>query len=249
MMTARTLMVVALALRSIDVVVGPWGSAPQLGSLFWALLIILTAIALRSAPRVGTALVLGMAALSLLSAINILRVPVEELEILVPFFQLRRVLWTSEAISIVVAAAIVVGTRLHLSRSDGTRTSLLLRRPLLIGAGCWWLSLALILWWPGNRWANYVLSPLIPIALLLRFSLARHLGRADAILARVAGWIGVVCCLLTLMPIAYGLVIIYLLMTLRGTVVFALAVSGTAGLLLGARRLRRSLQAAIESTQ
>src|SRR5262249_52864782 len=89
---------------------------------------------------------------------------------------------------------------------------------------------------------------LIPIALLLRFLLARRLGHADAILARVAGWIGVVCCLMTLLPVAYGLIIVYLLMSPIGATLFALGVIGTIGLVAGARVLRRSLRPVAIST-
>jgi hypothetical protein len=116
------------------------------------------------------------------------------------------------------------------------------RRQLVGGAACWTASLALIFWWPGQTWANYLLSPLIPLALVLRFWFARQLGRGDARLARVAGWIGVVCCLLTLTPIAYGLVIIYLLLVPRGIAIFFLALFGTCFLLIGAGQLRRSLR-------
>ena len=234
-MSARTLMFLALALRGIDVLLGPWRSAPQLLSLFWCLVLAGAVIALRSKPRLGTIVALRLALLSVVNAVGILRAPVEEFEILVPFFHLRRVLWIGEAIVIVAAATVAVATQLRVSRSIGVRTPLRERRLLLIGSGSWSIALALILWWPGNPWASYLLSPLIPMTLVLRFLLAHRLGRADAILARVAGWIGVLCCLLTLMPIAYGLIIVYLLLTVRGTVIFALAVGGTIGLLSGAR--------------
>lgn len=240
-MSARALVWLAVALRGVDVALGPWASQPQLVSAIWWLVLVVTAIALRSSPRAGRIVVLGVALITAGSVLGTLHPTDPDLDLLVPFFQLRRLLWVGEAALIIAAAARAVRTPIAARPRGGVvPTPTALRRQLLIGAGCWAAALALIFWWPGP-WAIYVLSPVIPLALLSRFALARHLGRADAMLARVAGWIGVVCCLLTLTPIAYGLVIIYLFLTPRGVAIFFSGVFGTFFLLVGARALRQSL--------
>jgi hypothetical protein len=247
MSAARRLVFVALALRGVDIVLGPWGSPPQVLSLLWALVLTLTAIALRARPRAATGVVLFVAFVSVVNAIGIVRNTSDELEFLVPFFQVRRAIWLGEAALLVAAPVAAVGARVEVRRHEVARTPWQSRRALLTGAACWSAALGVIFWWPGNPWVSYALAPLIPIALGLRFLLARRLGRADAMVARVAGWMGVACCLLTLTPIAYGLVIVYLLMTARGTAIFALALVGTFALLAGAGALRRSMKSRFTS--
>ena len=61
MSAARRLVFAALALRGVDIVLGPWGSPPQVLSLLWALVLTVTAIALRARPRAGTGVVLFVA--------------------------------------------------------------------------------------------------------------------------------------------------------------------------------------------
>jgi hypothetical protein len=248
MSAACRLVFVALALRGVDIVLGPWGSPPQVLSLLWALVLTLTAIALRARPRAATGVVLFVAFVSMVNAIGIIRNASDELEFLVPFFQVRRAIWLGEAALLVAAAVATVGARVGVRRHE-VRTPWQSRRALLIGAGGWATALAVIFWWPGNPWVSYALAPLVPIALGLRFLLARRLGRADAIVARVAGWMGVACCLLTLTPITYGLVIVYLLMTARGTAILALALVGTFALLAGAGALRTTTLVSPHSTR
>jgi len=243
MSVARSLVLAALAFRGIDIVLDLWVRSPQLVPLVWALLLVVTAILLRSSPRIGAPMTLFIAFVSVVNAYGVLH-PSDDFDLIVPFFQARRVVWLSEAALIVAAAIVAVGAGARSAPRDVDRTPARLRRPLVIGAACWAVAVAIIFWWPGTPWANYVLAPLIPIALALRFVLARRLGRADSILARVAGSIGVVCCLMTLLPIAYGLIIIYLLMSPVGASLFGLALIGTFALLTGAGQLRRSLRPA-----
>jgi hypothetical protein len=248
MSAARPLVLAALALRGVDVALDVWVRSLQLVPLVWALVRIVTAILLRAAPRAGTGVVLVVAFVSVFNAYAVLH-PTDDFDLIVPFFQVRRVVWLVEAALLVAAAILAVAARVRTTRRDVVSTPPQIRRPLVIGAGCWAAALGLIFWWPGTPWANYLAVALIPIALLLRFWMARQLRRGDAILARVAGWIGVVWCLLTLTPIAYGLVIVYLLMTVRGTALFALALFGTFFLLTGAKRLRATMRASPHSTR
>jgi len=244
-MSARTLMWLAVALRGVDVALGPWGSEPQLPSAMWWLVLAVTAIALRSSPRAGRFMALGVALMTAGSVLGTLHPRDPDLVQVVPFSQLRRLLWVVEASLIIAAAATATRTPIDARpRSNIVPTLIALRRPLLVGAGCWAAALALIFWWPGTVSAGSLPVVLIPIALFARFGLVRRLGRVDAIVARVAGWLGVVCCVLTLTPVAYGLVIIYLLMTIRGMAIVALALIGTFALLTGAGQLRRSLRSA-----
>ena len=114
-----------------------------------------------------------------------------------------------------------------------------IRRRLLVGAGSWTAALAVVFWWPDNPWAEYAYLPLVPLALAVRFALARRLGRADAWAARLMGYVGLVCCvLLVITPVPYAFLIVYLLATVRGTFLLAFAVIGTAGLLSGAKAAR-----------
>src|SRR5262245_33979602 len=197
-MEARALIFCALALRGIDVALDLWARSPQLGPLFWALVLVVIAAMLRTLPRLASFVLLLAAVVSVVNAINVLRLPVYDMDLIVPFYNLRRGLWLGEAAFIVGAAVVALKTsaravaaaRAEQPRAE--RTPLTIRRPLLIGAACWTAALAVIFWWPGESYADWSLSPLIPLVLLLRFLLARRLGRADAIVARVAGWIGVV---------------------------------------------------------
>jgi len=132
MSAARRLVFVALALRGVDIVLGPWGSPPQVLSLLWALVLTVTAIALRARPRGATGVVLFVAFVSVVNAIGIVRNTSDELEFLVPFFQVRRAIRLGEAALLVAAAVAAVGARVEIRRHGVARTPWPLRRALLI---------------------------------------------------------------------------------------------------------------------